>query len=62
MGRAGQSGAEEAIAVDPNHRMRRIERPDGTVTDRNEPGLLVSFRLIDELTIELVEFMDLWDR
>lgn len=54
--------AEEAIAVDPDHRLRRLERRDGTVTDRNEPGLLVSFRMVDDQTIELVEFMDLWDR
>ena len=54
--------AEEAIAVDPPHRGRRRERDDGTVSDWNEDGLLVSFRVIDPSTVELVEFMDLWDR
>jgi hypothetical protein len=54
--------AEEAIAVDPDHRLRRLERRDGNVTDLNEPGLLVSFRILDDQSIELVEFMDLWDR
>lgn len=48
--------AEEAIAVDPYHRSRRHERNDGLVIDRNERGILVAFRVVDEETVHLVDF------
>lgn len=55
--------AEEAILVDPYHRHRRDDRPDGTTVDRNEPGLFVAY-LVSELeqTVEFVEFIVLYRR
>lgn len=54
--------AEEEILINPSHRLRRDERPDGTVVDRNERGLMVAYIEADDGAIEFVDFLDLWSR
>lgn len=53
--------AEEAIAVDPNHRLNRLDL-DGAIVDVNEPGMMVAFRVEPDGTILFVAFTDLWNR
>ena len=49
--------AEEAIVVDPWHRVRRIEIDD-VVYDRSEPGIVVAYSIADGDIIFLT-FIDL---
>ena len=51
---------EEAIAVDPFHRHRRYEVGE-VIYDVTEPGLMVSYTIIDEEVVYL-SFADLTDR
>jgi len=53
--------AEEAISVDPNHRVGRLDLGDAIV-DLNEPGMMVAFRVEPDETILFVTFRDLWNR
>ena len=53
--------AEEAIAVDPSHRLNRLDLGDAIV-DVNEPGMMVAFRIEPDGTILFVAFADLWNR
>lgn len=52
--------AEEAIIVDPVHRVLR-EEIDGVVYDKNEPGVMVSFTMLDG-EVYFLSFADLWER
>ena len=51
--------AEEAIAVDPDHRDRRIEIDD-VIYDRSEPGIMVAYSVVDGEVVFLT-FRDLFD-
>lgn len=53
--------AEEAIAVDPNHRLNRLDL-DGSIIDTNEPRIMVAFRVEPDGTVLFVAFTDLWNR
>lgn len=50
---------EEGIQVDPHGRYYRRDRPDGSVVDYSEQNLYVTFRLLDDETAEMMEFLDL---
>jgi hypothetical protein len=52
---------EEAIAEDPDHREHRHLRVDGNVVAYSASGLLVAFRRLDALRVELIEVIDLRD-
>ncbi len=53
--------AEEAITVDPNHRLNRLDL-DGAIIDTNEPGMMVAYRIEPDGTLLFVAFTDLWNR
>jgi hypothetical protein len=50
---------EEGIAADPHSPVGRREGPDGTLFDYSEFGLYVTFRFRDEVSVQLVDFVDL---
>lgn len=50
--------AEEAIIVDPFHRSKRYERPDGSVADLNEKRLLMVFEVTGN-TLVFIDFLEL---
>lgn len=50
--------AEEAIIVDPFHRSKRYERPDGSIADLNEKRLLMVFEVVGN-TIVFIDFVEL---
>lgn len=51
--------AEESIAVDPWHRVNRIEI-DGIVYDKSEPGIMLSYVVLDGEVLFLT-FRDLFN-
>jgi hypothetical protein len=60
-GRARQSLdlAEEAVAVDPHHRVRRLE-VDGVTFDLNEPGIILGF-VIEGQTVVYLSYLVLFE-
>ena len=54
--------AEARILETPDDLSRRITRPDGSIVDLNEPGLLIAYERTDEETLTWLEWLDLLGR
>ena len=54
--------AEARILAHPDDPTRRIVRADGSIVDRNEPGILLMFERTDSETLTWLEWLDLLER
>lgn len=52
---------EEGIEADPHGGLSRRDGAHGTTIDSSEFGLIVSFRIVDDRAVELIDFVDLLD-
>jgi hypothetical protein len=54
--------AEARILTNPRDMTGRWRRPDGSIVDTNEPGLLLAYEETDPETLTWLEWLDLWGR
>jgi hypothetical protein len=54
--------AEARILAAPLDMRGRIVRNDGSIVDRNEPGLLIAYEQTDRDTLSWLAWFDLWSR